>query len=214
MGRAALIRVTTLLAIAVTASTFSHFSTNELQQNVLGLHRNSTVLDTSLLHSQLEFASRQLLYDGAIWAKYQQQGRYAIIKNPSMPDQHSSTGQVAIHAVLLPESYKILIFGRNIPKSGPKSQPEPHVYGNVSTVYDAKAGTYIVTPNAETLFCAGHTITSDGNVVATGGDMGYGYNFMKEGRDVVRIFHRESLKWETLPGVKLSEYRWYPTQVS
>jgi hypothetical protein len=36
---------------------------------------------------------------------------------------------------------------------------------------------------------------------------------MREGRDVVRIFDKSSLKWTTLPGVKLSEYRWYPTQV-
>jgi hypothetical protein len=55
---------------------------------------------------------------------------------------------------------------------------------------------------------------SDGNVVAAGGDMGFGYDWMKEGRDVVRIFYPSSMKWETLPGVKLSEYRWYPTQVS
>jgi hypothetical protein len=39
------------------------------------------------------------------------------------------------------------------------------------------------------------------------------YPWMKEGRDVVRIFNRVTNKWRTLPGVKLSEYRWYPTQV-
>jgi hypothetical protein len=57
-------------------------------------------------------------------------------------------------------------------------------------------------------------VMSDGNVVAAGGDMGYGYSWMKEGRDVVRIFYPSTMKWETLPGVKLSEFRWYPTQVS
>lgn len=51
-------------------------------------------------------------------------------------------------------------------------------------------------------------------MVAAGGDMGYGYSWMKEGRDVVRIFHPSTMKWETLPDVQLSEYRWYPTQVS
>lgn len=39
------------------------------------------------------------------------------------------------------------------------------------------------------------------------------YDWMKEGRDVVRVFDKNSLSWQTLPGVKLSEYRWYPTQV-
>jgi hypothetical protein len=66
---------------------------------------------------------------------------------------------VAIHSVLLPFSYKILLFGRNLPTSGPKSQPEPRVGGNVSTVYDVTSGNYIVTPNYETLFCAGHTVS-------------------------------------------------------
>lgn len=78
-----------------------------------------------------------------------------------------------------------------------------------------------MTPNYETLFCTGHTVMSDGNVLAAGGDIGYvsggqselKYPWMKEGRDVVRVFYKDSLKWETLPGVKLSEYRWYPTQV-
>lgn len=73
-------------------------------------------------------------------------------------DGRSSTGQVAIHSVLLPYSYKVLLFGRNLPKSGPKSTPEPGVGGNVSTVYDVTSGTYVVTPNYETLFCAGHTV--------------------------------------------------------
>ncbi len=87
-------------------------------------------------------------------------------------DRRSSTGQVAIHAVLLPETYKILLAGRNLPKSGPKSIPERGVGGNVSTVYDVKTGTYVVTPNYETVFCTAHTVMSDGVVVLAGGDMG------------------------------------------
>lgn len=30
---------------------------------------------------------------------------------------------------------------------------------------------------------------------------------------MVRIFDKDDMRWVTLPGVKLSEYRWYPTQV-
>lgn len=131
-----------------------------------------------------------------------------------MPDGRSSTGQVAIHAVLLPRSYKVLIFGRNLPKSGPKSIPEPRVGGNVSVVFDVSTGDYVVTPNYETLFCAGHTTMPDGQVLAAGGDPGVGYSWMREGRDVVRLFDPASMAWKTLPGVKLSEPRWYPTQVT
>jgi hypothetical protein len=140
-------------------------------------------------------------------------GRYALLRNPEMPGRRSSTGQVAIHSVLIPGTYKILIAGRNLPKNGPKSIPEPQVGGNVSTIYDAKAGTYRVSENYDTLFCTGHTHASDGTIVAAGGDAGRGYEWMKEGRDVVRLFRPGSMRWETLPGVKLSEYRWYPTQV-
>lgn len=57
-------------------------------------------------------------------------------------DGRSSTGQVAIHAALLPGTYKVLLFGRNLPKSGLKSTAEPNVYGNVSTVYDVQSGNY------------------------------------------------------------------------
>jgi hypothetical protein len=79
---------------------------------------------------------------------------------------------VAIHAFLLPESYKVVIAGRNLPKQGPMSVPEPGVGGNVSTIYDVKTGTYTVAVNYETLFCTAHTHVSDGNIVAAGGDMG------------------------------------------
>lgn len=84
----------------------------------------------------------------------------------------SSTGTTAIHAILIPGTYKILLFGRNLPKYGLKAVAEPSIGGNVSTVYDVKTGRYIVTPNYETLFCASHTVMSDGNIVAAGGDMG------------------------------------------
>jgi hypothetical protein len=160
------------------------------------------------------FSGRHLMADSRKLQAVGQEGRYVLIKNPTMQDGRSSTGQVAIHAALLPGTYKVLLFGRNLPKKGLKSDPEPNVYGNVSTVYDVQTGNYRVTPNFETLFCAGHTIMSDGNVVAAGGDWGLGYDWMKEGRDVVRIFDKNSLSWQTLPGVKLSEYRWYPTQVN
>jgi len=147
--------------------------------------------------------------------RWRDQGRYVVLRNPDMPGSRSSTGQVAIHAVLLPGpgSYRILIAGRNLPKQGPKSAPEPNVYGNVSTIYDAKSGTYRVSENYDTLFCTGHTHAADGTIVAAGGDAGRGYGWMREGRDVVRLFSPRDNRWETLPGVKLSEYRWYPTQV-
>lgn len=203
--------VMVLLCAAITTATAGYTYTHRLA--------NTTTIPVDLLENPFSGSGRSLLADpNNKWDEWKRIGRYTQIANPEMPDRHSSTGQVAIHAALLPGTYKILIFGRNLPLSGPKAKPEPGVGGNVSTVYDVKAGTYKVTPNYETLFCAGHTWTSDGMLVAAGGDMGVmggknHYPFMREGRDVVRLFDPKSLKWDTLPGVKLSEYRWYPTQV-
>lgn len=61
----------------------------EVKQFLLELHGNSTVLDTDLLKDPNVQAlhSRHLLADAQLsdWAKYAQQGRYVVIKNPSMP---------------------------------------------------------------------------------------------------------------------------------
>ncbi|GBF98436.1 hypothetical protein Rsub_11081 [Raphidocelis subcapitata] len=180
---------------------------------------NTTTIPLELLHNPFEGHGGRSLLASQQFDEWKKIGRYSEIANPDMSDKHSSTGQVAIHAALIPGTYKIILFGRNLPLSGPKSNPEPGVGGNVSTVYNVQTGTYQVTPNYETLFCAGHTWSSDGQLIAAGGDMGViggknSYPFMKEGRDVVRLFNPSSMSWSTLPGVKLSEYRWYPTQVA
>eukprot|EP00877_Chromochloris_zofingiensis_P010557 jgi/Chrzof1/5755/Cz16g14190.t1 len=123
---------------------------------------NSTVIHHRLLRTSSKGQSSP--------ADWKAVGRYVLINNPKLG--RSSTGQVAIHAMLVPSSYKIVIAGRNLPKKGPKSVPEPGVGGNVSTIWDAKTGTYTIAPNVDTLFCTAHTMMSDGNIVAAGGDMG------------------------------------------
>ena len=101
---------------------------------------NTTVIPFDLLENPLASAAtsggRALL--AAQLDEWKRSGRYTQIANPDMPDRRSSTGQVAIHAALIPGTYKIILFGRNLPLSGPKSTPEPGVGGNVSTVYDVK----------------------------------------------------------------------------
>ena len=116
--------------------------TNAEEANILSaMLANTTVVPFDLLHDPFAGADggpgRSLLAEMQ-WDQFKQIGRYAEIANPDMPDRHSSTGQVAIHAALIPGTYKIILFGRNLPLSGPKSKPEPNVGGNVSTVYDVK----------------------------------------------------------------------------
>jgi hypothetical protein len=97
-----------LLALAVSTAHFAaasisvdSLSHEQLQQYILDLHRNSTVLDAQLLQdpnlpssssssSSGSSSGRQLLaMQAQQWAMYQQQGRYAVIKNPSMPGEVS-----------------------------------------------------------------------------------------------------------------------------
>lgn len=86
-----------LLALAVSTAHFAaasisidSFSHEQLQQYILDLHSNSTVLNAELLEDphlpSSSSSGRQLLaMQAQKWAMYQQQGRYAVIKNPSMP---------------------------------------------------------------------------------------------------------------------------------
>lgn len=64
-------------------------SGHQLKQYLLELHTNSTVLDTDLLDDPnvRTLHRRHLLADAELsdWANYVQQGRYVVIKNPSMP---------------------------------------------------------------------------------------------------------------------------------
>lgn len=86
-----------LLALAVSTAHFAAASISidsvsheQLQQYILDLHSNSTVLNAELLEDphlpSSSSSGRQLLaMQAQKWAMYQQQGRYAVIKNPSMP---------------------------------------------------------------------------------------------------------------------------------
>jgi hypothetical protein len=87
-----------LLALAVSTAHFAaasisidSLSHEQLQQYILDLHSNSTVLDARLLeepHLPSSSSGRHLLaMQAQKWAMYQQQGRYAVIKNPSMPGE-------------------------------------------------------------------------------------------------------------------------------
>jgi hypothetical protein len=94
-----------LLALAVSTAHFAaasisidSLSHEQLQQYILDLHTNSTVLDAELLvephlpSSSSSSNGRQLLaMQAQKWAMYQEQGRYAVIKNPSMAGEHGVT---------------------------------------------------------------------------------------------------------------------------
>ena len=83
----------------------------------------------------------------------------------------SSTGVVAVHQVLLPNSDQVLMFGR--PRTyGPKP---PGVIGKdgreeVMAIFDTNKGTYVQKPNRAAPFCGAHNHLSDGTALVVSGD--------------------------------------------
>ena len=75
-----------------------------------------------------------------------------IINNPTLG--RSSTGTLAIHAVHIPTTTKVLLWGRQQPAY------EPNMFAadgtpEVSAVYDFAAGTYVKAPMRAAPFCSG-----------------------------------------------------------
>jgi hypothetical protein len=86
----------------------------------------------------------------------------------------SSTGVVAINAVLLPESSQVLIWSR-VHMDLSRDNYEPGVISSdgvpeVTAVYDPTNGEYSVKRMRLTPFCTGNSHLADGRVFAAGGD--------------------------------------------
>jgi hypothetical protein len=86
----------------------------------------------------------------------------------------SSTGVVAINAVLMPESSQVLLWSR-VHMDLSRDNYEPGVISSdgvpeVSAVYDTTTGEYTVKRMRLTPFCTGNSHMADGRVLAAGGD--------------------------------------------
>jgi galactose oxidase-like protein/Big-like domain-containing protein len=106
---------------------------------------------------------------------------------------------VPLHMSLLP-SGKILAWGRNEYPSGLMGQPR---------LWDPTSGA----PGAATevdadtmLFCAGHALMADGNLMVSGG-----HKLDDRGLDVTHIFDWQTERWNDTPLPKMAKGRWYPT---
>ncbi|WIA15097.1 hypothetical protein OEZ85_001791 [Tetradesmus obliquus] len=136
----------------------------------------------------------------------------------------SSTGVVAINAVLLPETSQVLIWSRvHMDLSRDNYEPgviSPDGVPEVAAVFDPTNGEYYVKPLRLTPFCTGNSHLSDGRVFMAGGDDFAGARFSPgytNGLRGMRLYQKptpgtwDQGGWKILSN-QIREPRWYPTQ--
>ncbi|KAI8468211.1 MAG: hypothetical protein J3K34DRAFT_523112 [Monoraphidium minutum] len=135
-------------------------------------------------------------------------GAFVPINNPDLG--RPSTGTLAIHAIHIPTTNRVLLWGRQQPMYEPGmftgGTPE------VSSLFDFSTGTYIKTPMRVAPFCSGQSHLSDGTSVIGGGDWANG-GFLTEGRYAIRTWDKDGTTWETRPE-GMAYPHWYPTQLT
>ncbi|KAF6264287.1 hypothetical protein COO60DRAFT_1698359 [Scenedesmus sp. NREL 46B-D3] len=148
-------------------------------------------------------------------------GEWRLIRNRA---GRSSTGVVAINAVLLPNSSQVLIWSR-VHMDLSRDNYEPGVVSSggvpeVTAVFDPTNGEYSVKRMRLTPFCSGNSHLADGRVLAAGGDDFAGDRFSPgytNGLRGLRLYQKPTPGtwrdggWKTLNN-RLRQPRWYPTQ--
>jgi len=106
---------------------------------------------------------------------------------------------VPLHMALLPTG-KILAWGR---EELDGSMGQPRLWDPTSGSPEGMA----VEVAADTmLFCAGHALMADGNLMVSGG-----HKLDDRGLDVTHIFNWQTERWNDAPLPKMAKGRWYPT---
>jgi hypothetical protein len=90
------------------------------------------------------------------------------------PSGNSSTGIVAINAVLMRNSSEVLIWSR-VHMDGSRDNYEPGVIASdgapeLTAIFDPTTGEYTVKRMRLTPFCSGNNHMADGRVLVAGGD--------------------------------------------
>ena len=123
-----------------------------------------------------------------------------------------STGILAIHSALIPNTDTLLLWDRRIRDNTPYPPGTIGKDGNpeVSGIYDTITRKYYITYMRTTPFCSGGSHLDDGSVFVAGGDEGANQTGMLNGLRNIRKFGANN--WYT-SNVLLREPRWYPSQV-
>jgi hypothetical protein len=121
----------------------------------------------------------------------------------------------ATHAVLLPDSKIMAWYSMDTIGIGRDNNFNNQAAHNFTLVdiWNLNTNQHSNANNTSTdLFCAGFTLTSDGNVFVSGGNLGSLDGFYYPGSVHTNIFNNTSKTWSR--GPDMAEGRWYPTVVT
>lgn len=130
MGSAALLQRLLVALLALHASAATEASTADVVSEALRLHAQSTVLPTHLLEDPELFitSGRRLMADSRKLQAVGQEGRYVLIKNPTMPGALTRAFEAMHDRVLVcTEEYQVCVVSRSVASQGHSSTA--HAYG-------------------------------------------------------------------------------------
>ena len=121
---------------------------------------------------------------------------------------------VAVHASTLPNG-KVLTWASNDPEGNRSGEYLVNKTSSAVDLWDPRNDTHTRvdnTSNGQEIFCAGHALNANGQLIVTGGNNGVvpGKNF--SGANTTFSYNAFQNAWSRLPN--MSDGRWYPTATS
>jgi Domain of unknown function (DUF1929) len=116
---------------------------------------------------------------------------------------------VAVHASTLPNG-KVLTFSSKDPEGNGVNDYRINKDGSSADLWDPNSGSHTPVNNTiQELFCSGHTLNGNGNLIVTGGNNGVVPNKSYSGAKTALSFDAGNNTWSQLPN--MADGRWYPT---
>jgi Domain of unknown function (DUF1929) len=116
---------------------------------------------------------------------------------------------VAVHASTLPNG-KVITFASKDPEGNNVNDFRSNKDGSSADLWDPNSGTHTAVNNTtQELFCSGHTLNANGNLIVTGGNNGVAPGKNYSGAKTAFSFSASSNTWSQLPN--MADGRWYPT---
>ena len=112
---------------------------------------------------------------------------------------------VAVHMIHVPGTEQYFFMER--PSGKHPDQTNKLAQTVIAGAFDVETHVWTNIPYTDSLFCSGHTVLANGNVLVVGGHIAKsGYD---DGRTGIRILDRETLKFVRVGSLQFP--RWYPT---
>jgi hypothetical protein len=116
---------------------------------------------------------------------------------------------VAVHASTLPNG-KVITFASKDPEGNQLNDYLVNKDGSSADLWDPNSGSHTAVNNTvQEMFCSGHTLNANGNLIVTGGNNGVVPGKGYSGARTAFSFSASNNIWSQLPN--MVEGRWYPT---